>query len=268
MNVTEFFSTAVFLRTFIRALPKRGHGELSRIAKHLRISTTLVSQVLAGEKHFTTEQAEALASYLGLVKLDADYFIYLNQFERAGTEGLKKFWEAKLTELRQRSKIFVERVETDLTLNDKQKTIYYSNPIYACIRVFCSLGNKGKTLEEIATRFSLSRSKASELVDFLVDTQICKKTDNHYFVGAQKIHLETGSPYLPRHHTNWRLSAVQQLHKNTEEDHFYTGLVSLSEKDFMQLRKNMNDFIKECLNTVHESNPETMACMNLDFFKI
>lgn len=46
---------------------------------------------LVGEKIWTPEQAQVLTEYLGLAPMEADYFSFLVQYERAGTGALRKF---------------------------------------------------------------------------------------------------------------------------------------------------------------------------------
>jgi hypothetical protein len=41
----------------MHAMPKSGRGEYLKIAKHLAIHTSTLSQVLSGLKHFTLDQA-------------------------------------------------------------------------------------------------------------------------------------------------------------------------------------------------------------------
>ena len=63
-----------YLRTYLKGLPKKGRGELSKIALHLKTNSTLLSQVFAGTRHFSAEQTYELSCYLGHSSIETDYF--------------------------------------------------------------------------------------------------------------------------------------------------------------------------------------------------
>jgi len=268
MSLFNFQDSRPFLRDYITKLPSKGRGEVSRIAGTLGVSTTLVSQVLAGDKSFTLEQAQRLTMYLGLSGLEQDYFILLVQLERAGTADLKKYWRGKLDELKERAQKIANRVRPDKVLSEEERAVFYSTPLFSAIRLYTTVGDKGKTLDEIAERFELTRARAAELLKFLAEAGLCKVSDGHYSMGVQSTHLEQGSPHLLKHHANWRVRAIHQSERLREDELMYTAPVSLSREDFGKLREGMVGFIKEFLKTVHASPAEEIACLNLDFFWI
>jgi uncharacterized protein (TIGR02147 family) len=268
MSIYNFTDTKTFLKHYISELPRKGRGEGTRIARRLGVSTTLVSQVLAGEKSFTPEQTRSLTEHLGLTGLDADYLMFLVQQDRAGSVELKKYWKAKLAELRDRALKLSTRVRPQRVLNDQECATFYSTPLFSAIRLFTSVGNNGKSVAEICERFEVPRSKAVEMLKFLVETGLCLEKKDRFFLGAQSTHLEHGSHNLLRHHSNWRVRAIRQSEDLTDQELMYTAPVSLSKSDFESLREEMVGFIKKFLTKVHASPAEDIACFNLDFFWI
>src|ERR1039457_3217815 len=85
MKLFEFDNYKEFVRKKLRGTTNKGHGQYSRIAEHLSIHTSMVSQVFGGEKHLTFEQACGICNYFGFTELETDYFIALVQLDRAGT---------------------------------------------------------------------------------------------------------------------------------------------------------------------------------------
>jgi uncharacterized protein (TIGR02147 family) len=268
MSIFKHTEISTYLRDYLKSLPKKGYGESSRIAKALGVSSTLISQVIAGQKFLTPEQAQDLASHLGLLPLEADYLTFMVHKERAGTKKLEKYWTTKLNQLRDQSLNIKNRVEVDKELSDQERGIFYSSPIYTAIALFSSLGDKGKSITEICERFEISRARASELLKFLTDIGVCVEKNGHYHLGTQKTHLEWGSPHLLKHLSNWRSRAIVYSENLHESELMYSAPVSLSRKDFDFLREEMAGFIKKFLNTVHASPAEEMACFNMDFFFI
>lgn len=268
MSIFNFTEMPSYLRDYMAQLPKKGRGESLKIARHLRVSTTLVSQVLSGEKSFTLEQAEALCTFLGLGELESEYFMLMNLQNRAGTTSLKKYWHDKMLRVRNNAVKLVNRVKVDKILTDHQQAVFYSLPIYAALQMYTSTSKQGKTLDEICKKFELSRKKAADYMRFLVEAQLCEEQNGRFVIGIQKTHLAQGSPFLPRHHSNWRSRAILRSEDLDSEELMFTAPLSIAKKDFITLREEMASFIKKTLEKVKDSDPEEIACFNLDFFWI
>ena len=144
----------------------------------------------------------------------------------------------------------------------------WASPKVKAISLFTSVGSDGQSLETIAQRFELSRSKAAAMLSFLIGAGLCREEKGNYFIGTQRTHIEEDSPYLPRHDSNWRLRAIQRSEALEPTELMYTSAVSLSRSDFEILREEMVVFIRNFLDKVKASPAEEIACFNLDFFWI
>lgn len=266
--IFEFNNYRNFLKTYIKQKPKRGYGEATRIAKHINVSTTFFSQVLSGIKQLSVEQTQDLSEYLGLSELESEYFFYLVNLDRAGTQNLKKFYEKKLQLLKADSLKLTKRVEVKKILSEEEKSIFYSSYLYSAILLFTSTKETGVTLEEIENRFEIKRKRSAEIMRFLTDCGMCKIEKSFFKLGTQSTHAGTESIHHTKHHVNWRLKAIQKTESLSEHEMMYTVQVSLSQKDFIQLREEMVQFIKKFLDTIHPSPAEDIANLNLDWFWI
>jgi plasmid maintenance system antidote protein VapI len=266
--IFEYDRSSPFLRHYLRRLPKNGFGEARKMAGHLGVSSTYMSQVLSGSKILTLEQAVELGLYVGLSPLESDYFLLMIQTERSGSHRLKAHFTHKLDELKRKSLKLVNRVEAKRTLNDKEKSIFYSNALYSAIHIYCATDKKGRSVEEIAQRFEIRRTRVMEIIRFLVETGLCNERDGRFMTGTQSTHLEQGSPHLLKHYTNWRLRALQAAESLGEQELMYTINVALSKKDFAVLREEMVQFIKTFLARAYPSPSEEIACFSMDWFWI
>lgn len=266
MNVFQFNDIKGLLKYYISTLPKKGRGEIIKLAQYLGVSSTLISHVLSGEKNLTPEQAGRLTTYLGLNELETDYFNFLIQQERAGTHELKKFWNKKLKIIKEQSLNLANRMRSDQQLTQVQRSIFYSSPIYMAIRLYTSIGDKGKTLSEISQRFEIKPALCLDIMAFLVECGLCNETNGQYTMGPQTIFLDKTSPHLLRFHTDWRLKAINHKEEITENELMFTAPISLSKSDFELLRESTVKFIKNFLDVVHNSPAEEVACINIDFF--
>ncbi|MGZ3695243.1 MAG: DUF4423 domain-containing protein [Bdellovibrionota bacterium] len=268
MNIFEAKTTSAYVLARIKMLPHKGRGEASRIAKFLGISSTLISQILSGDRQLSPEQGELLVEYLSLRPLEADYFLFLLQHERAGTARLREYWRKKIEKIRNESKILVNRIDRQKVFSESEKAVFYSSPLYSAVRLYTSTRERGRSIEEVAERFSLSRSKVAKIMTFLVETGLVVEEKGYFKMGPQSTHLENGSPHLIKHHSNWRIKAVQYADDLNESELMFTSPASLSKEDFDKLREKMVLFIGEFLKSAQASPAEEIACFNMDFFWI
>jgi uncharacterized protein (TIGR02147 family) len=202
MSLFEFSNYRAFLKGHIHSLPKGGRGELSRISRHLGVNSTLISQIMAGLRDFTTEQAYDIALYLGLSELESEYFTLLVQIEKAGNTRLKSFLKKRLSALKAESLKLEKRFSHDKKLSEEDKAIFYSSWLYSAIRMFCSTAEKGRSLEEITGWLQISNARALECLRFLTRTGLCTHERGIYQMGVQLTFVEQGSPHLLKHHSN------------------------------------------------------------------
>lgn len=264
-NFDDFRS---FLKSYLRQLPKKGHGEARKIAIELGISSTYISQVLSGIRQLTLEQSLDLCEYLNLTGLEQEYFINLVHLDRAGNVKLKKFYREQLEKIKQKSLKLSNLVPAERALSETEKAIYYSSALYSAILIFTATKPGGVLMNDVVERFQISRKKASEILKFLSESNLAIEKNGFYSIGMQSVHLESTSPFLLKHHTNWRLRAIQAAEELAENELMYTLNIAISEKDFELFRSDMIEFVKNFLKKAYPSPSEKLACFNLDFFWI
>ena len=267
MNIFEFKDYRLFLKKKIYSLPKKGRGEINRIAKAAGVHPSLISQILMSEKNLSLEQAQLISEHFDLTNQENEYFLLLVQFQRAGTQKLQTYFEKKLTSLRITSIEISERVRQDRQLTEEEKSVIYSHWIYLSVWLYSSIGS-GKTLYDVSQRFELTRERANEILSFLVHTRLCILENEIFKMGSQSIHISRESPHLYRHHTNWRLRAVEASDKISADELMYTAPMSISKSDFKKLRARLIEIIKEVTDMAIDSAAEEMVYFGLDFFWI
>ena len=266
--IFKYNDCRAYLHAHIKALPKNGHGEAKRMAAHLGVSSTFMSHVLSGSKFLSQEQTSSLSIYLSHSDLESEYFYYLVQIERAGNQSLRKFFQKRLEEIKERSLNLSERVKFKKDLTEEEKSIFYSSPLYSAVHLYTSIKDKGVTTEEIQSRFNIDRVKVGEILRFLKETSLCEQVGSSYKMGTQSTHLSANSPHIVKHHANWRLRAIAAAEELNTNELMYTVNVSLSKKDFEKLREEMVAYIQKFLETVYKSPAEDIATFNMDWFWI
>ena len=267
MTIFEFHDYRVFLRKHIERLPRNGRGEINQMARSAGIHPSLLSQILAGTKNLSLEQAQLIASHLGLTTQETEYFLNLVLYQRAGTANLKTFFKEKLNNLKQASLELSQRVRQDRQLSEEEKSILYSHWLYLAVWLFTSIGS-GKSLEDIASRFEISRERATEIINFLLSTNLCILDHGTYKMGSQSVHVGRASPHVHKHHTNWRIRAVDASDKISADELMYTAPMSVSKNDFKKIRERLTEVIKEVTDSAIASKAEDLVYFGLDFFWI
>lgn len=263
-SIFNFDDYRAYLQDFVKSMPK-SRGVLKAWSEHLNVHTTLVSQIMMGRRDFTEEQGLELIEYLGVGKLEKEYFLELLRKARAGTKKLKDHHQARIKELKAQALKLEERISAERKLTEQESAIFYSSWLYSAIRLSCSIG-EGLTLEEIVEKFNLPRETILKALEFLRETGFVKQEGVRYVMGSQYTHLGKSSPYLVRHHSNWRLKALQRADLLTDQELMYTAPFSIAHKDFEVLREHLVQVIQDFLKIVKSSHGEEVACFNMDLF--
>ena len=185
MGIFDHNNYRSYLRAHISSLPQKGRGELSKIAKYLKVNTTWISQIMSGSQDFNQEQAYSLSLYLGHIELEMEYFSLLIQIERAGTVELKAHLRKKIETTKAESLKLSRRVHYAKKLSDQERSVFYSSWIFSAVHIFTSLNDKSVTLDEIAQRFDLTKVKASEIVQFLLMAGVITENQGDSFWGCK-----------------------------------------------------------------------------------
>jgi len=256
-----------YVRTRLDAMS--GRGRLKKLAAHLKIHTTRLSHILRGSSHFTSEHGYSLCQYLGLNPQETEYFLTLLAKERAGTMALKKHYATQAQEIRTKSQEIINRIPPEKILGEPEKAIFYSDWIYSAIRLATSISNH-RDVESLADRFQIPRTRVQSVLDFLLSSGLCiRASDATIRMGPKSTHLESDSPLAKRHHTNWRLKAIQRHELLSSRELAYTCPVSIAKEDQAQIRERILQLIEGFIKTVNESAPEQqLSCLNIDWFEI
>ena len=207
MSVFPFDSYKDYLHFRIQEAPKKGRGEINRMGEAMGVHPTLVSQVLRGDKELSLEQAHKLAAYLGIIQIEKDYFLTLVQISRAGSQDLRAYYQEKLQEMKALSLNVKERFTKTRSLTTEERAKFYSSWIYSAVRLFTSISD-GQTLSQCAQRFNITKEEAAKILRFLADANLVEEKNGRFSIKSAHTHLEFGSPFLPRHHSNWRLQSI------------------------------------------------------------
>lgn len=266
MKIYESSHYRQFIKHFIDHGPVKGRGALSKIAAKLNVHSTLVSLILSGKRELTMEQACEFIDFMDLTEDEGNYFLLLVERERAGTIKLKKRIQNQLDKIKSEQSSVGTKLPSKKVLSEKDQAQFYSHWLYSGIRLFCTTSEKGKTVEEIVDYFKVSRVKAVNTLNFLTQVGLVVQEKGRYKMGEQRTYIGPGSPFLLKHHTNWRLKSLQKMPDISSEELMVTSPFSVSRKDFVRIKELLLDFIAESSKVIQKTDPVDLACFNLDLF--
>jgi hypothetical protein len=74
---------------------------------------------------------------------------------------------------------------------------------------------------------------------------------------------------ISRHHSNWRMRAIEALDRNLASDIHLSTLLSISKQDVVKIKEQVLKSINQTRGLARESVPEEeLYCFAVDFFKV
>lgn len=260
---TEYKS---FLKNTIAAEPSGGRGVRKRLADHIGCQIGYITQVLSGAAHFSQEQAEAAARFFHLTPKETEYFLLLVSHNRAGTQSLQAVYESLLNRRRHDAKLLKSRLEIDGPKRDAYHQTYYSSWQYAAVHMALSVPGLRKP-GALAEKLGIPLRRVGAVLNFLVEHELARKEGTEFHPTEQALHLERKSPLISKHHSNWRLKAIQSVEESQKAMH-YSGVISCSKKDLARVQEKLAKCLEECIEIVKKSPAEDLAVLNIDLFSL
>jgi uncharacterized protein (TIGR02147 family) len=255
-----------FIKAAFAARENKGRGQRLKLAEFLGCQDSYVSLVLGGDRHFSVEQGEGVARFLLLDEEETETFLFLLLRDRAGTEAARKYFTSRLQEKEKRYLDLRKRVKIESDLSDAEKMYYYASPLPAKVHMLLTIPG-GWTAEKLARRFRTSNEKMSEVCKFLVAKGLIRETAGKLHGASKFLFLDKQSPFLSRHHGNWRLDALQTIQEKKDEGMHLSMTITLSEKDAEELRHRIAHFIQETSSFIKDSKEETLMAFCLDYYR-
>ena len=264
-NVFEYQDYKPYLAEWIHSRPGNGRGEKSRMAERARCQLAYISQILNGPAHFSLEQAEALNPLLEHTEDEGDFFLLLLQRSRAGTPTLRRYFDRKIQNVLNQRLVLKNRLTDQKTLTRENQATYYSHWAYCAIHMG-TLVPALRTPRALADYFAIGIEKTVEILEFLESTGLVVKKDGLFHPGNVRIHLESDSPMISKHHTNFRLQAMRALETSTPHELHYSSVVGISKDDLPRVRELLVKTIEDVRAIIKTSKDDAIYCYNLDLF--
>ena len=263
----SIFDFENYKKYVLKTLELRNLGK-STLARACQCQPAYVSQVLGGEADFSLEQADRLNTFFQHSREESKFFILLLQQNKAGTKSLRSHFDEEIAEFRKRRLNLKERLNVRATLTEENQARYYNSWLFGAIHVLVTIPGY-TTKESIAKKLKVEQKVVNEAVEFLSSCAIIEETETGYRMGKARLHLGSDSPWIARHHVNWRLKAIEDLEYRYSPDQLhYSSIVTLSETDFSRINEILIRSIGQSKEIIRNSPAERLVCFNIDWFDV
>lgn len=266
-QIYDFQSYRDFLR-YKTESRRENWGIKKKLATHIGCAPTYVSQVLNEKSDLSLEQLFRMSDFFHLGKDEHHYLILIHQRERAVTKEVRNYYQDEVNLVLEKRLNLSKRLEIRNTLEEKDRAIYYSSWLYMAVHFAVGFSNCHDREAVRSIYSSQLPEKINAIIDFLISIGLILEEKNRLKAGTEFMWLDNQSPWIVKHHTNWRLKAIEDLEKETLKDLHFSSLCTISEADVLKIKNIFLDVIMKNSEIIKASKEEKMYVINIDFFNL
>lgn len=256
-----------YLNDILLKRAKIEKGQKLKLANSIRCNPAYLTRILDGRTDLSLEQSQSVNEFLSHTNIESRFFLNLVLMERSATRALKAYFLEELNKIKKERLILKNRIQPNRELSETDQARYYSSWHFAAIHMAVSIGNL-RSKEQLAQALKLPAESINEAIEFLLNIGVLKQSENKYSIGETHIFLSKGSPFITKHHTNWRIKAIQALDYKLEENFHYSGVITCSINDLPTIKEVLIRAVKEIREIVKDSPEESLCAYTLDLFKL
>jgi uncharacterized protein (TIGR02147 family) len=242
-------------------------GSRSKLASALNCQTAFVSRVLNGDAHFSFEHTLQVARFLSLSSDETNYFFLLVQRARAGSADLTAFYTQQIEAFRRRRELIAERIQVKTGMSAEDQMTFFSSWHFAAVHVLLNISSF-QNRAAIAKHLNLPLEVVGNCVDFLVRVGLATEKDGVLQSGVARLHLSKDSPMIAKHHTNWRMRAIESLDRERPKDLHYSSVISVTRKNAAKIREQILRVIESTEPLLSEAHEEAAYVFTIDLFEL
>jgi uncharacterized protein (TIGR02147 family) len=249
-------------------LARQSKGAKLNLAKVLGCQPGYLTQILTGKSDLSAEQAERFTSHVGWDAVHTQFFLLLVARTRAGTHTLKTHYTHEIERLREQSMVLKNRFRPEMVLTVEDQATFYSSWHYGALHVSVSIPGCD-TAESSSRYFNLPLRRVNEVLQFLTRVGLIRETEGGKLtIGSTQVYVGTDSPLVTKHHTNWRMRAIDSFDRGQPEHLHYSSVISVSRADVKQIREIMAAAIQQIRAIVRASKDEACFSYAVDLFEM
>jgi len=247
--------------------PQSRKGLKSQLARAVGCQPAYISQILNGNAELSLEQADRVNHFFSHSREEGTYFLLLVQAQRASTKSLSQFFHEQIDEILKTRKRVEDRLGKHGKLSDQFRQKYYSSWIYAAAHIGLTIPRL-QTREALASYLGVSRRRISDVLNFLVHADLVEVKGFTYTPKVSTLRINSQSPFIQTHHTNWRLRACELMDFYDATALHYSGVISITRGDADRIREILLKAMQSMQATIIASPEEDLFALNMDLFPL
>jgi uncharacterized protein (TIGR02147 family) len=269
MDVFPFVDYRAYIQARIDdARPRRGYQ--AKMADHLGIQRSFLTQVLRGSAQLSPDHAVELARFWEMDEAETAFFLDLVLLARAGSATLRKVLTARLSDsAKVHGGLSPKLVESSAAAKPGAGVPYYLAWYWSAIHVALSVPQL-QTAAALSRRLGLSLDLVQDCLATLRELGLAKKTGHQWQILTPDLHIQRESPLSHAHHSNWRAKAIQDLQERGDQGRFhYTAVKTVTRADADRIKQLFVSCCESSRQIARESSPETeLVCVTCDVFPV
>lgn len=254
-------------RQFLNQSISKKRGMKAALARKLRCQTSFVSQVLSGRTELSMDHAVIVCEFLGMTRAESRFYLLLVQRSRAGSIELKRFLDSEIEEERKKQKTIREKIKVYDRLSPNLETVYYSSWWYSAIHILVAF-EEFQTRASIVDRLNLAPHVVDEALAFLESSKCIRNEKGKFKINQTRIHLDEKSPLIARHHSNWRIKAIEAIERQDPSHIHYSGVIGISRLAAEKIKTTLYETLQKVEPEIQNSPEEEPRVLLLDFFSL
>ena len=259
--------TASSIRAFVKQKLAAERGLRQRLLASLGCQSSFLSQVFADKSHFSLEQGYRICGFFQLGVAETKFFLTMLQKEKSGSLALASFFQSQLDDLREEHARISNHVGTKVLMTPEVAARYYSNWYYAAIHILVAFDHINSK-DDLYHYLRLPMNVISVAVEFLETYGFVQNVGGNLTIGTMHVHVDDRSPFISRHHLNWRQKATSIVEQNRSDNFHYTNIMGISRRDAEFIRGKVLELVQTIEPIVKDSDVERPYVLIQDFFQL
>jgi len=247
---------------------RRPRGVIKLLAAQLSCHSTFISQVMNDRIDFSLEQGIEVCRHFKFNYVEQEYFLTLLARDRSGTVVLRNYHQQRINELLEKRRDLKPKAPVKEITIDGFEGEYFSNWTYQAIHALTQI-ESFQTVGAMAKVLNLSSSEITSILNRLKMMNLVTTERTKWCSRVDSLHLAKDSPYIRPLRITWKTKLLADLQNKLEmEGTRYTGVITISDKDYQKVRDILVRALSDIRQTVEKSAPENAHILSIDCYKM
>lgn len=276
-SIFQYTDYRIYINAYLGTLRP---GSKKSVSEAMRISPSLFSQILKGDRDLSADQAFRFATLLQFNSFEKTYWLTLVEANRASSPELRQFLNERLESMRLDSNVSLrKRLGLERTSWSQEfVAVFYSSWHFPV--VYCLLAVAGSwTVKSVSERLLIREERILQIMEFFEKNGVIerteaegyrlKKTDYVFIDGRDQ---DTHRAAVVHNQKNFRELAIMAIEdeqfREQKQGKFMSHIALLAEQDYQEICAEIQGLIESFNAKVAAARFEKIVCLNIDCFKV